>query len=124
MNWKAILAYTALLFLFQCGTGFASGFFDPLGWIDAWNVLSFLLCAALFAHMTQRVTQHHLAHACLILAIYAVIADLLAALLPPDTTGEPTLFVILEWVQLLASAGVGLLVGWLFLRRPEQRQLL
>ncbi|MCI2244331.1 hypothetical protein L3067_06870 [Xanthomonas sp. PPL568] len=121
MNWKAILAYTALLFLFQCGTGFASGFFDR---INAWNVLSFLLCAALFAHMTQRVTQHRLAHACLILAIYAVVADLLAALLPPDTTGEPTLFVILEWVQLLASAGFGLFVGWLFRRRPKKRQLL
>lgn len=122
MNWKAIPAYTALLFLFQCGTGIASGLFDPLEWINAWNLLSFLLGAALFAHMSRRVTQHRLAHACLILAIYAVFADVLAALLPPDMTDEPALFVILEWVQLLASAGLGLFVGWLFQRRPEQRQ--
>ncbi|WP_267112604.1 hypothetical protein [Xanthomonas sacchari] len=124
MNWKAILAYTALLFLFQWGTGIASGLFDPLGWINAWNLLSFLLCAALFAHMTRRVAQHRLAHACLILVIYAAFADVLAALLPPDMTDEPAMFVAVEWLQLLASAGLGLLVGWVLRRAADQRRLL
>ncbi|MBB5878532.1 MULTISPECIES: hypothetical protein [unclassified Xanthomonas] len=124
MNWKAILAYTALLFLIQCGTGIASGFFDPLGWINAWNLLSFLLCAALFAHMTRRVAQHRLAHACLILAMYAVFADVVAALLPPDMTDEPAMFFALEWLQLLASTGLGLLVGWVFRHAADQHRML
>ncbi|WP_440985257.1 hypothetical protein ACM9XA_14575 [Xanthomonas sacchari] len=124
MNWKAILAYTALLFLFQWGTGIASGLFDPLGWINAWTLLSFLLCAALFAHLALRVAQHRLAHACLILVIYAAFADVLVALLPPDMTDEPAMFVALEWLQLLASAGLGLLVGWVFRRAADQRRLL
>ncbi|WP_295952115.1 hypothetical protein [uncultured Xanthomonas sp.] len=123
MNWKAILAYAALLFLFQCGAGIASGFFDLFGWINAWNLLSFLLCTALFAHMTRYVVQHRLAHACLILVIYAVVADLLAGLLPSDMTNEPAMFVALEWLQLLASAGLGLLVGGVFRRAADQRRL-
>ncbi|MCI2261160.1 hypothetical protein [Xanthomonas indica] len=123
MNWKAILAYAALLFLFHCGVGFLSGLFDLGGLVNAWTLLSFLLCATLFVHLALRVAQHHLAHACLVLVVYAAVADVVAALLPPDLGDVPTMFVILEWLQLLASTGCGLLIGWLFRRSADQRRL-
>ncbi|WP_017907692.1 hypothetical protein [Xanthomonas sp. SHU 199] len=124
MHWKSIFAYAALLFVLQCSVGFLSGLFDLGGLVNAWTLLSFLLCAALFAHLALRVVQHRLAHACLILVIYAAFADVLAALLPPDMTDEPAMFVAVEWLQLLASAGLGLLVGWVFRRAADQRRLL
>ena len=71
-----------------------------------------------------RVAQHRLAHACLILVIYAAFADVLVALLPQYTTDEPAMFVALEWLLLLASTGLGLLVGWVFRRAADQRRLL
>jgi len=111
MNWKSILAHAAALFLFEYSVGFASGLFDLGGLVNAWNLLSFLLCAALFAHLALRVSQRRLAHACLVLVVYAALATVAAALLPPRLTGEATLFVILEWLQLLATAACGLLVG-------------
>ncbi|MDY4284595.1 hypothetical protein [Xanthomonas sp. LF06-19] len=92
--------------------------------MNAWTLLSFLLCAALFAHLVLRVAQHRLAHACLILVIYAAFANVLVALLPQYTTDEPAMFVALEWLQLLASTGLGLLVGWVFRRAADQRRLL
>ncbi|WP_267100123.1 hypothetical protein [Xanthomonas sacchari] len=98
-------------FVLRCGIRFFSGLFEIGGLVNAWTLLSFLLCAALFAHLALRVAQHRLAHACLILVIYAAFADVLAALLPPDMTDEPAMFVAVEWLQLLASAGLGLLVG-------------
>ncbi|MET7143151.1 hypothetical protein M3S04_16065 [Xanthomonas sp. PPL139] len=121
MNWKAILAYAALLFLLQCGVGLLSGLFDLGGLVNAWNFLSFLLCAALFAHLALHVAQHRLAHACLVLVVYAAVADVVAALLPADMTDEPAIFVILEWLELLAGAASGLLVGWQ-IRRANLRQ--
>ncbi|AJC46778.1 hypothetical protein [Xanthomonas sacchari] len=124
MRWKSIFAYAALLFVLQCGVGFFSGLFDLGGLVNAWTLLSFLLCAAFFAHLALRVAQHRLAHACLILVVYAVFADVLAALLPPDMTDEPAMFVALEWLQLLASTGLGLLIGWVFRRAANQRRLL
>lgn len=124
MHWKSIFAYAALLFALRCGVGFFSGLFETGGLVNAWTLLSFLLCAALFAHLALRVAQHRLAHACLILVIYAAFADVLAALLPPDMTDEPAMFVALEWLQLLASAGLGLLVGWVLRRAADQRRLL
>ncbi|MDQ1091508.1 hypothetical protein QE400_000921 [Xanthomonas sacchari] len=122
MNWKSILAYAALLFLFQCGVGFLSGLFDLGGLVNAWTLLSFLLCAALFAHLALRVAQHRLAHACLALVVYAAV-DVVAALLLPGLGEVPTMFVILEWLQLLSSTGCGLLIGWLFRRSADQRRL-
>lgn len=118
MNWKAILAYAAVLFLFQSSAGFASGFFDIGRLVNARDPLSFLLCAALFAHLTLRVPRHRLAHACLVLAVYAAGANMVAPLLPSDLTDEPTLSVILEWLQLLAAAGCGLIIGWQLRRAP------
>ncbi|MBB5886015.1 hypothetical protein DYQ93_18600 [Xanthomonas sp. LMG 8992] len=121
MNWKSILAYAALLFLPQCGVGFLSGFFDLGGLVNAWTLLSFLLCAALFAHLALRVAQHRLAHACLVLVVYAALSDMLMRLLPSDPTDEPALFVIVEWLHLLASATSGLLVGWQLRRANDRR---
>lgn len=121
MNWKSILAYAALLFLFQCGVGFLSGFFDLGGLVNAWTLLSFLLCAALFAHLALRVAQHRLAHACLVLVVYAAVSDMLMMLLPSDLTDEPAFFVVMEWLQLLAAAAFGLLAGWQLRRANDRR---
>ncbi|NIJ73859.1 MULTISPECIES: hypothetical protein [unclassified Xanthomonas] len=91
----------------------------PRGLVNAGSILSFLLCAALLAHLARRVAQHRLAHACLVLVVYAAQAAVVAALSPP----EPTILFILEWLQLLASTGFGLLVGWLFQPVADQRRL-
>lgn len=124
MHWKSIFGYAALLFVLQCSVGFHSGLFGLGGLANAWTLLSFLLCATLFAHLALRVVQHRLAHACMVLVVYAVFADVVAALLPPDMTDEPAMSVALEWLQLLASTGLGLLVGWVFRRAADQRRLL
>ncbi|WP_295969221.1 hypothetical protein [uncultured Xanthomonas sp.] len=102
-----------------CGVGCFSGIFDLGGLVNAGTILSLLLCAALFGHLARRAAQHRLAHACLYLVACAAQATVVAALSPP----EPTVLLILEWLQLLASTGFGLLVGRLFQPVADQRRL-
>ena len=112
MNWKAIIIYGACLSIADFAVGFAAGFFGAKPLFSAWDLASFVICTALFAHLAIRNRVRPLAHACLVLAFYGVIWLALAALeLALLGSVPPLLLIGLDWLGLIVSMAIGISIG-------------
>ena len=116
MNWKRIIIYGACLSAVQIGAGFAAGLFRTASVFSAWDVASLVLCTFLFAKLAIR--DRPLAHACLVLAFYAVISIVMAAFTTRFLSGVPATLIALEWLGIIFSMAIGLSIGRALLQAP------
>ena len=123
MNWKAISGYGACLSITQISLGVAAGFFDASSQLSVWDFLSFVIATALFTLLTIRNKDRPLLHAVLSLAFYGVISLAFAALISGFLGKASPLLTGLEWLGLIISMAIGVIIGKVFgPRQGEPRE--
>ena len=113
MNWGRITAYALAVFAAQAAIGFLEGAFAPAG-LSATLVsffASFLVCGAIFAHLSARQSFKPLAHACAALALQIVAAIALSQVLAVWLGSIPLATVALEWLVLSLALVAGTALG-------------
>jgi hypothetical protein len=126
VNWGKVVVYSTILFVAQVAIGFFEGSFDRSGArLLGGAAGSFLICGAIFAHLSAHQLSRPFVHAWTVLLLQELVALLLVRVfMPPDPQGS-YLFVALDYLSLMAALGIGTMVGIrlrLRSRRPHGAQ--
>ena len=122
MNWLRICSYAACLFLAQWALGLALGLFSPnsFAWSAAGDLVSFLICAAIFAHFAGRQKYRPFLHAVLALLLYCVLSFIVGEALTYFIGSIPLIQLVKEWLSLIAALLVGVPLAKVLAQKPHE----
>ncbi|WP_369935358.1 hypothetical protein [Xanthomonas tesorieronis] len=126
MNWSKVFKYACTLLGVQFALGLAEGFFFPESTTDIAFLLldaavSFLVCTALFAHLSVRQPVKPLTHAWAVLFLQVALAMLFALTLKRWLGMPSPLLLALEWLVLVCALLAGSALGANLLRFARQQ---
>ena len=118
MNWRKVLTYAACLFVADWTIGIADGYLFPgnRALFSAGDAVSFVVSAAIFAHLAIRQYVRPLSHAFLASIICCAASFALGTALSGLFGSVPFLLVVFGWLGLIAAMLVGVSIGSVFRR--------
>jgi uncharacterized membrane-anchored protein len=126
VNWGKITKYAAALFVVQVAAGFLEGYFSPAETSDiraavasliGGSLISFVACAAVFAHLSANQPFRPLAYAWLALLLQVAAGTLLSLAFARWLGNTPPILVLLEWLVQVCALVAGTSIGSNLLRR-------
>lgn len=116
LNWSVIIKYATAVYIAGFTLGFLEGLlFEPSFPVAfSFNVVSFMVCGAIFSYLGYRQAYKVFAHAWLMFFLQ-VPASLLLILLTYRWVGVPSIHdIIIEYILLICSLVVGTSIGKAF----------
>lgn len=121
MNWRKIVLYSTALFVAAFAIGFLEGSFEPsVARLLGSAAASFIVCAAIFAHLAARQPSRQFIHAWAALLLQVVVGSVLAHVLMDWPGSAHPLIIVLEWFVLVCALAIGTVLGINLRHRTRQ----